>query len=285
MYIINNYFFYIYKINGYQYISKYLKESENSASKIFRINYSNHEQNIIDNIDIKRDIENDYKFCGEYIKILPDIEEFLEKVTNNTKNENIDLTKILNRLVSKLVKGYNRKYIWVSLRVTYSNNYFETPRWHIDGNYHPADYKLSKFVTVLKGAGTLLKKSNDESKKIYFDTEKEFIEEVRGKSREEYKKIQVDYQKIHDERLKNIPTMQLKNNEGLIFFSGYDNKNSQIHSEPDMKEPRMFLSIFAMDNSGYEHMKNKSQCKNMEGGSKNYHNKFMKYSLKLNNLQ
>jgi len=272
-------------------ISKYinnrnkLEESKKSASKIFKINYSTREQEIIKNIDIKRDIENDYKFCGKYLKILPQIEEFLEKVTNNTKKENIDLIKIVDRLVSKIVKGYNKKYVWVSLRVTYSNNYFETPRWHIDGSYHPSDYELSKFVTVLKGAGTLLKESNDESKQIFFDTETEFDEAVKGKSKEDYQKIQEEYRKIHDDKLKNISTIQLKNDEGLIFFSGYNNKNSQIHSEPDMKEPRMFLSIFAMDDDGYEHMKNKSQCKNkMDGGNINYHNKFMKYSLKLQNF-
>jgi hypothetical protein len=217
--------------------------------------------------------------------MLPQIDEFLEKVTNNTKKENIDLIKIVDRLVSKIVKGYNKKYVWVSLRVTYSNNYFETPRWHIDGSYHPSDYELSKFVTVLKGAGTLLKESNDESKQIFFDTETEFDEAVKGKSKEDYQKIQEEYRKIHDDKFKDISTIQLKNDEGLIFFSGYNNKNSQIHSEPNMKEPRMFLSIFAMDDSGYEHMKNKSQCKNkMDGGNINYHNKFMKYSLKLQNF-
>ena len=48
-----------------------LEESKKSASKIFKINYSTREQDIIKNIDIKRAIENDYKYCGKYLKILP----------------------------------------------------------------------------------------------------------------------------------------------------------------------------------------------------------------------
>ena len=256
-------------------------ESEKSSSKIFKINYDDQEQRLLNNIKIKKDIEDDYKYCGKYTNKLPDINEFLKKVTNNTNKEIVNITKIINKLVSKVVKGYNEKYVWISLRVSYYNKFFDTTRWHTDGNYYPTDNELSKFVTALFGAGTLLKQSTDDSKKIFHETDKELWKLAKGKSNDEKSKIINEYRPIFDEKLKDIPTIQLKNDEGIIFYAG-GKYYSQIHSEPKMDKPRMFLSIFPMNKEGYEHMKDRSQCKKMEGGSINYHNKLMKYQQKYN---
>jgi len=266
-------------ISNYLEDRKSKKESDRSSSKIFKINYKDAEKDVLKNIKIKKDIEDDYKYCGLYVDKLPNVTEFLEKVTDNTDGENTNLSKIIDRLVKKIVKGYNKKYIWISLRASYYNNYFDTPNWHIDGRYHPSDYELSKFVTVLLGEGTLIKEATDKSKEIFFETDAELTEQSKGKSMEEQRDIQKTFRKKFDDNLKDVKTIQLKNDEGLIFFSGYDNKNSQIHSEPKMDKPRLFLSIFAMDENGYENLKNRSQCKSMTGG---YYNKYVKYQSKCN---
>lgn len=63
-----------------------------------------------------------------------------------------------------------------------------------------------------------------------------------------------------DEELKNAGaiTKQLNNNQGLIFLSG-DLNNCTTHSEPDIKEPRLFLSIVFADEQIIDDFKNKKK--------------------------
>ena len=87
------------------------------------------------------------------------LNDFLTKLGNNY-NINI-LNNIIHKLADKVTSGYETKFCWLTIRVTLPHHYFDIPRWHKDGNFFSdSDRNQSKFLTVLKGSGTLfIKKS------------------------------------------------------------------------------------------------------------------------------
>ena len=125
-------------------------------------------------------------------------------------------------------------------------NAYDIPRWHKDGTFFVDSNNLqSKFVTVLKGPGTLfIKKSklvneiydkniNDMRKKI-----NKSIPELENDIRNSFrKKLAVKFKKYKN---------QIKTKQGTIFYTGTNtnnNTNGLIHSEPNMDQPRFFISI------------------------------------------
>jgi len=62
------------------------------------------------------------------------------------------------------------EHFWMAIRVTMPNNDYDIPRWHKDGNFFPQnnnETSTSKFVTVMKGPGTLLIKGGISYSKNY----------------------------------------------------------------------------------------------------------------------
>ncbi len=85
--------------------------------------------------------------------------------------------------------------------------------------------------------------------------------------------INNQYETIEDRELldkklkeKSAKQIQLKNNEGLIFLSGHP--NCTIHSEPNITEPRMFLSVVFADEYNINEWANKT-LKNSSLANKN----------------
>ena len=145
----------------------------------------------------------------------------------------------------------------MDIRVAMPNNLYDIPRWHKDGNYFSHDINetnTSKFLTVLKGPGTLLIKSTKRVNEIYNKhLEQERSELTPESSMEECNKVANKYRHILANKLSKEPVVQLKNNQALIFFTGTTKKGVPIeemnmdkgalHSEPKMDSPRMFISI------------------------------------------
>ena len=232
-------------------INNYIKKKE-STYKIFDINYNEKEKKIINKIDVQ--FNGTFSFYGKFNKdkLIEDnryfkgnILEFLKIFCNINDDNIIKLKKIIYKIIETVVNGYNKKYIWFEIRTSLPNKNFKIPRWHFDG------YKnQSKFVTVLKGPGTLIIKDTDiKSRNNYFDIQKKLWneiseEEIKKKTTDELLRINDNHRKILANKLK--PDIdQPNNNQGLIFLTdiGNNNKIVGIHSEPDVNDKRVFISI------------------------------------------
>ena len=56
-------------------------------------------------------------------------------------------------------------------------------------------------------------------------------------------KIHDKYRPIYADKLKNEKIIQLKNNQGLIFYANSGGIDGAIHSEPKVEDNRIFISI------------------------------------------
>lgn len=245
-------------------ISKYL-EKKDTSYKIFNIKYTQKEQEAIDNFNISN--ENFFTYFGKMNeniigicynnnnKTKIDILEFLSKIGTNTEKDIKIINNIIYKLLNKVTVGYNKNYIWLSLRIFLPNKDYDLVRWHTDGFK-----KQSKFVTLFKGPGTLFIDDSDiKSKETYFETNDKFSEEYNKYfknnkiDRNEILKMRDKYRKIQAKKLKNAKVVQPNNNQGAIFLTDYSkepkNKMEEylyspcIHSEPTNNKPRFFISV------------------------------------------
>ena len=203
-------------------ITNYLetRAKTKSAFQIFDTKRTLEQQNCIEKFKITK--SNTYNYCGP--NYLPNIKTFLKSLGDNTDDQIHIIYKIIDQTIKTVLYGYKREHFWLSIRVTTNNDRYNIPRWHTDGLFFNSKIpNQSKFVTVLKGPGTLLKESTDEIKKMF---------------------NKKDDRSVVAEKLQDFPTIQLSNDQSLIFSVGDD--NSAIHSEPrmdNMKEGRFFISI------------------------------------------
>lgn len=219
-----------------------LSKNENT---LIPINYSLTEKSLISqfNIDITKRYEPDY--LGHINDFNP--YETLKMIGNNSDEDVLKMANIIKRLAKYVCDGYGRKYVWISIRANNPHHSFDTPRWHIDGNFFinpkSKSKQQSKFITVLKGAGTLM---------IHPHPNPEVLEKIDKLFQDlgsNYKKqMSIEFRKKYDAILVNENKKQLNNRQGLVFMVG-NRDRALIHSEPPMREDRLFISILP----GYEY--------------------------------
>jgi len=224
-------------------ITKYLN-SDDYYFNLFDINYTENEKNTIKDFNITK--KNNFSHFGSYEKLLTkNINKFLSEIGNNNTKVVNNLEKIIIKIVKKVLQGYKTDYFWIDVRVTLPNNLFDKTRWHKDSRFFikNSDDKTTKFATVLKGPGTLLLKPTKSVNKTYRKIRDKLGFERRGKSEKEQEKINKKYRLIYAKEFDTKKIIQPNNNQGIIFYTGFDDMNGAIHSEPMMDEPRMFISI------------------------------------------
>ena len=242
-------------------IKNTLKTIETKSYEIFKLNLTEEDKKTICslNINIIESKPTKYNFYGnidDFInntnQDIDELVEFIKSISINSYENAIKISCIIKNILSLLERGYNKNYCWLTIRIVKNSNAFKIPRWHCDGNYFNKikyPYPQTKFVMVLKGPGTLLIKPNYKVKEIYNN-----YLEFAYKSKFET----IEDRELLDKKLKEVGAVQiqLKNDEGLIFLAGHP--NCTIHSEPDIIEPRMFLSIVMADKENINDWK----CKN-----------------------
>lgn len=226
-------------------IDKYLNSGKYDFKR-FKMHYTPKEILSINSFNLNKSKTFDH--YGSYETL--NIKEFLTEIGDNNKTQVTNLEKIISNIIKRVLKGYKMKHFWLGIRASMPNNDFDIPRWHKDGRYFPKDEnekKTTKFLTVLKGPGTLLIKSTKKINEIYNKNfEKEKSETSPSSTLEELFKAQDKYRPILAKELSKHPdgkVIQLKNSEGLVFHTGVNMDEGTLHSEPPIDKPRLFMSI------------------------------------------
>lgn len=226
---------------------EYLR-SDNYDFKTFSMGYTKSEKERIKRFDLKE--SKTFSHYGS-ISDMEELNSFLFNIGTNTQDDIKKMRKLIMNIIHTVLKVYKKKHFWLDIRVTQPKHDYDTPRWHKDGRIFssdPNELYTSKFVTVLKGPGTLLIKGTDKVNQIHINNfEKQCKEAIPPKntkmSIEQSIRIQEKYRPILTKELADEKIVQVKNTQGLIFFTGVSMEQGALHSEPPINEPRMFISI------------------------------------------
>lgn len=221
--------------------SEYL-ENPKKPYKIFNIEIAEKYQEAFRNINVEH-----YKYYDHYGTYeLDKLDDFLESIGDNDKNILLLVEKFILKLTKKIYNAYERDSAWVTIRVTLPNNDFNIPRWHCDGMFYEKatdDTKYqSKFIFALKGPGTLLCDADKETKKKVLS--------MNPTIRDKELRVKIN------NMLKSEKKIQLNNNQGCIFITE-NNDYCALHSEPDLTESRIFISILPGYSWQIEELKNR----------------------------
>jgi hypothetical protein len=228
-------------------ITEYL-DSEKYDFQLFDINYTEQEQESIDNFKIEKRCS--YTHNGSLTGI-NDLNTFLSDIGHNTKKDVDNLEQIILNLIEKVLEGYNMEDFLLIIRARTPDSEFDIPRWHRDGPYFDHTIITSKFATVLKGPGTLFIKSSTSNSEQFNEINDREDEERRLKrerigirfTHEEQREIDERYRTIYASLPKNSDMVQSGKNQGVIFFADSGGVRGAIHSEPKIDENRIFISI------------------------------------------
>jgi hypothetical protein len=233
------------KIINNKSIKKFVVAPQKSYIK-FNLNYSDIEKKSIDNIKInKSDIFNHYGLFNNIS--LDEIENFIKEIGNNDVNDCKIISNLLKNLCLEIQSNYPN-YInacWLTIRVSLPNNNFKYPRWHLDGKFYDSKKMIendiqSKFITSLKGPGTLITVTPD-------DIKEKLNKILLDKIDRTLPRVEIEQRIKIIELLEKFNKIQMNNNEGaiIIAFNNLDNpiKYRTIHSEPNITEPRIFISV------------------------------------------
>lgn len=178
-----------------------------------------------DNID---DGTRQYSRFGKLHLLKGELPTFLREIGNDDEQVIEAVTETISRIAYDIVKGSNKESAWICVRASTPNPEFDTPRWHIDGQYYgihgPYPYPeiVFKFAAVLKGPPTLLYNLSADAREIFNSNwnDRNFLS------------------KLLDLNQAESP----KKGQGVLFVVA-DQKIGGVHSEPKMDENRLFFSI------------------------------------------
>lgn len=194
--------------------------------EIFEITYSKNEIKCINEFNIKNNI--DYEYFGSVQ--IDTLNDFLNSVGENTQETVNNFEKIIINIIEIVLLGYKLDHFCLFIRTYTKESIDYLPRWHKDDNLFESQ---SKFITVLKGPGTLFISSDETANNIFMDLENKIIKSNKIT-------IYDNYNKYINDKLKIFNKFQPNNNQGIIFFMGND---CPIHSEPNIINDRFFISI------------------------------------------
>lgn len=177
------------------------------------------------------------------------------EVFNIINNIDINSECVVRSAVEAIVATVNRTsclfnspHVWIEIRLIQKNDYFTTTRWHTDSKFFEP-LKVYKTVAAIKGASTRF----GETRHLELFDELSLLENMEKHGTD--RNIQI--RKEIDTLIEPYATI-----DGVTpcsyLASGID---SVIHSEPDMKEDRVFISVIAGTQDVISFLKNRMQEK------------------------
>jgi hypothetical protein len=201
--------------HSFAYYDLHLSENEKSAVNALKIH--------------KTDSYNNYANLNA---LEPEVRDFIKTLDKGNETNAKEVSHLIVRLVNEILHASGQETAWVAVRAFIPISQYDVPRWHTDGYYfEPYSGDPYKFAVTLKGPPTLFYRLPDNKREEFYTLEhkgteqnnynRQVLADMLGKSKEAIS-IAQPYQ-------------------GAIFIVG--SSNAAVHSEPPLKEERLFMSV------------------------------------------
>lgn len=195
------------------------------------------------NIKIEKTAE--YSNYGAHSGMSHEIIAFMENLGNDSQSAWCT-SKLITEVVNKAIKASGKESAWVAIRAFTPTSAYDIPRWHTDGNFFLSDTAglQYKIATALKGASTLFYPLPDSMRDDFNDVQQsaKFTLLPDGSlDKESFAKASLASRLQVNKMLNLTSSLSADVGQGVAFTVGSD--FSAVHSEPPIKEPRLFLSI------------------------------------------
>ncbi len=181
-----------------------------------------------------------YDNFGALDQLLQGAQDFIHHL-GNSSDQSKKVAEVLLDIAQQMIQISGHKVGWISIRAYTPSSRFRIPRWHTDGDFFMDDSRgtQTKLIINLKGDGTYFLKASDTFKKKFLDLEEKLIRENT-----EMEEMRFQLSDLVNQNQEEVSIYELPVYEAAEFNVG-QGVHSAIHSEPDFKQPRLFMSVVA----------------------------------------
>ena len=172
-----------------------------------------------------------YSNYGAIEDIPKDARSFFEQIGNDPISAD-EQARIVQKLVKQVMQGFDAGSAWVDIRAFLPTPIYDLSRWHPDGKYYADDANdpknQYKVLFTFKGAGTLLTRASPDLRAK--------LMQIHATETDEIQKRIKCAALIDPSTIETTPP-----GHGTIIIAG--SKHAAFHSEPPIKESRIFVSV------------------------------------------
>jgi hypothetical protein len=196
----------------------------------YDLQLSENEINALQNLKISE--TDSYDNYGNLKVLEPEVSEFIKSVGKGNETSAKDVSQLIMRLVNDILQGSGQETAWVAVRAFTPTSAYDVPRWHTDGYYfEPYEGNPYKFALTLKGAPTLFYRLPNDKREEFNALQ------CKGTEQNKYNRQELAALLEMSKEAMSIAEPY----QGIVFIVGSD--NAAVHSEPAIKEERLFLSV------------------------------------------
>ena len=185
--------------------------------------------------------------------LVKNLRTYLNQLGANAEEVTKTIAELITRLAEVMLKTFNKSSVWLAVRTSLPNTDWDVPRWHRDGGFLNDDNgnlvtEEFKLVFTLKGAPTRFAEVIDIQK--FEEYEREEILNNEHDGLEGYEERALAIRRKLEETVREIPVGK----KGFATIYRVDGTHGKIHSEPEITEPRIFISIITGSQSQIEEL-------------------------------
>lgn len=200
---------------------------------------SSQERDSLQRIRVEKDLDPFDSYGPIDGELIPELAQHLSGMGQNNPEDVKEIASTIQRLGKEMTQALGKEAAWISVRVSLPNDVFDIPRWHPDGKYFTSSEKTYKLVATLKGAQTLFGRIIDPETYRTLVTQEQENSRANENNREAFEKEDL---RIRGEIMKVVVPMAAPSREQATAYLVGDD-DAVIHSEPSIKEPRIFISV------------------------------------------
>ncbi len=204
--------------------------SPNSPFVYYDLQLSERERSALKNLKINT--TDDYNNYGNLDELESEVRDFLKTLGKGNDTSTQDVSQLITRLVKEVLQGCGQETAWVAVRSFTPASAYDLPRWHTDGYYYaPHEGNPYKFAITLKGPPTLFYQLPADKREGFYALQR------KGNEQNEYNRQALTLMLNAAKEAISIGQPY----QGAVFIVG--SNHAAVHSEPPIKEERLFLSI------------------------------------------
>jgi len=213
----------------------------------FDLCLTEHDKQMLQSLNVD-DTQQPYNNFGHLENLECELQDFLKSIGNDQAHGQAG-AKIINNIVTRSIQKLQAQTAWITIRsFQASHQDVYTPRWHTDGYYYATfQGQQYKIACALKGPGTVFCNVSEDIRKKFQELESQTFAEM---TKEEIGKLTFQQRQQFEQKtrlklaelLADLSIEQAPTAQGMLFIVG-DKNSAAIHSEPPIKEDRLFISI------------------------------------------
>lgn len=208
----------------------------------FDVHVTHEEQEAIREVSIQKEL-GQFSYYGPVDEsFISRLKTHLGELDGNTSRVIDSLSSLITRVAINLQQSFSQEAAFVLVRVVLPNDHFVIPRWHQDGHYvQDASEEEYKLVFTVKGPQTRFAEIVDFEK-----FQRCILEDAENVRLHEY---DLDVYEQEDLRIRKALASTVSESEplreGCATMYRVGSSDARVHSEPHIKEPRIFMSVVA----------------------------------------